>query len=405
MQVEHKEIGYCHISANYKSDASAVLSKEKEAIAALKKQNVRISGFRPGKATDLAIKVKLKKQMQDWIKSEMVKDAFNDVLFETKYKAMGIPNITRADLFDNIFVCDMSFYVRPKFNLVYDGLEIPKPLSEINAESQAQKDMHALRESMADFKPVNDADSLLPGDKITISLLVLKDKEVIEALDGQFYTIGNNKYKNLDETLVGMKQGQEVSFKSDDLDLTVKVLAALRATLPPLDDDFAKMSGFESLEVLNTHLKSLAEHKVKFEENSKIKEQLVLKLLKENDFDPPSFFVSQEFLRLKAQIKSYGKDVEKMSKEEHDNLHRTAKDNVKLMIILEEVREKEPESNLSQQDVLGHLELLLSMNKNVKDPKTQIQKMLNDGSYHQVAAKFKDEATLEFLVRKVKIIE
>ena len=63
MTVECEEFEYCKVKVHYVADPDLVQEKRDEIVSNIKRAKPKISGFRPGKATDKVIRIKLKKQI------------------------------------------------------------------------------------------------------------------------------------------------------------------------------------------------------------------------------------------------------------------------------------------------------------------------------------------------------
>ena len=105
MTLQYEEVEFCKLNVHYAAEPSKVDSKRKEALTQFRK--VKIPGFRAGKAPNYAIESKLKKQIEDWMKRELLAEAYDDILFEIKTKTIGHPQVSRIELNDNNFWCDL----------------------------------------------------------------------------------------------------------------------------------------------------------------------------------------------------------------------------------------------------------------------------------------------------------
>ena len=180
MTVQCEEVDYCKVKVKYVADPSLVEEKKNEAVRLLKKSNVQLPGFRMGQATDLAIRVHMKKQIDQMVTRELVSDAFTETLFETKMKPIGYPDVHSTRLDGRHFECEMTFAKKPEFELQqYTGFEIPKPHLEMTAAEGAEKLLQELRTVHGDVVTYGADDFVQEGDKITMDIhCFLDDKEI-----------------------------------------------------------------------------------------------------------------------------------------------------------------------------------------------------------------------------------
>src|ERR1700741_2596005 len=124
--LESQEVEYCQLKINYKADPSVVSEKRNEAVKQLK--NAPVPGFRPNKAPEHAIAAKYRDHINDWVKREMISAAYDDSLFELKFKPIGYPKTLSMKLDGNDFNCELLFLKKPEFKLCdVKAIEVPKP--------------------------------------------------------------------------------------------------------------------------------------------------------------------------------------------------------------------------------------------------------------------------------------
>ena len=107
MTFQCNEVEPCKVNVHYVADADVVEQKRQEAVENLRK--IKIAGFRKNKAPDSAIKLKLKNEIEQWMTREIVAHAYDEVLFETKMKSIGYPQVSNVMLDGSYFHCDLFF--------------------------------------------------------------------------------------------------------------------------------------------------------------------------------------------------------------------------------------------------------------------------------------------------------
>lgn len=415
-KIRVSEEEYCKLNVVYRADPETVKAKNEEAIANLR--NTKIPGFRKGKAPDYAIKAKLKNEITAWVMQQLTAQAYDDILFETKAKPIGRPQVTKMDMpDDDNFICEMVVLKKPDFELSqYKGIEIPKPkLPDTDIDKQVENTINDLRSRFGDIAPYGDEDVIEAGDTITFDIETLVDGEKVDSYseEGSLYTLNGKTIKlpGLDDQLLGMHAGdsKEFDLKIEEalpgvggktVHVKVTVHMGTKPVLATLDDEFAKKVGAESLSDLKRSLEELIKNRVENMEKNSIRKDLIEKLVDNTEINVPEWLIDAEGQHLAAQSKL---DWEKMSEEDKSLLKTNAKDNVKLSLILDTVRDAEPETVLSDAEVINTLKSRVS--ESGQDPEAFIVEASKNGRLFGIAAALRDEFTLQWLVDQAKVVE
>jgi FKBP-type peptidyl-prolyl cis-trans isomerase (trigger factor) len=95
-----------------------------------------------------------------------------------------------------------------------------------------------------------------------------------------------------------------------------------------------------------------------------------------------------------------------LSDDDKAHWSKVAERNVKLSFLLDKIREEEPEAQLTDQEVLGHLKRVLGNQLKDDSNEALAAYLAKMGHYSQVLfAKVKDEFALNFACKKVNILE
>ena len=435
MAYQINEIEYCKVNVHYTAEGDVVKDKISDTVRTLKKNKVRVPGYRPGKASDLAIRVHLKKHINEKVKEELVAQAYDDILFETKMKPIGYPQIMNAQLNDNNFLVDMLFLKKPEFELKgYKDLELPKPHQETTVENMTQHLLQQLREFHGDTIPYSETDFVQMGDQITMDVKVELDGKPVDSLakEGVLYKVGERMFEGFDDNILGMTAGEErkfelvisegdkvgmildgedaaKNFRSDspieDVKATfiVNVHMGTKKTPCPLDDTLAEKAGFKTFDELLQAATGRASGRMQENERNMLSQQVINKLLENNQFEVPVWLTNMEAQRLSQQN---GVKLEEMGEEGSKYMVEQAEKQVRLSLILDSIRDQEPESIFSNQELLSAMrDRLMQAGHTDESAQTLLKQAERQGSLYGMIAQLKDETTLQWLIEHSKIVE
>jgi trigger factor len=401
LQISTEEIEYCKIRVNYKADSKVVSEKNKEAINELR--TLPVPGFRPGKATDQAIKTKYRDRIHQWVEREMLNHAHNDVLYETKMVNIAQPQIEKSSLNGNDFSCKMLYLKKPDFELKqYKDFEIPFPHMETSAEQMAELLLQKIREQYSDVRPYEDGEFIQVGDKITLDYTVGESVN-----DGQIYIVGSKAVSSdFDENLFGMSPGDEREF---DIDLNgkkthckVNFHMGMKQTPAPVDDELAKKCGTQDVAALESTVKSIGESQWKANRDALVAEQIKARLVAGHDFEAPPWLVLMEAQHLAMQ--EGFKTWESVAEEVKTTYLNRGKDNVKFTLILDSINKAEPDTVLNELECLGMIKQMAAQ-RGIRNIDQWLQGAAQNGQLQGLVAKAKNDHTCQWLVDNSKVVE
>lgn len=410
--VKVDETEYCKLHISYQGDPETVSQKRDEAVAELRK--VAIPGFRKGKAPDYAIRARCKNRIKDWIAREMASQAYDDAVFETNAKPIGQPEIKAIDLKGNNFSCEMTLLKKPDFELgEYTGFEIPKPNVDRDVDGMVTRTIGDLRMNLGESLPYEPDDVIELGDQVTLSLSAKIDGEKFEGgtTEGELYTVGSGKYPGFDDGILGLKAEEKTSFsikmpdeipeiggKTCDFDVTIHM--GTKRKRADINAEFFEKLGVKDLGELKDQLRRIANSKVSQAENEKVREQVINRIVNNHDFEIPQFLKEGEAQNIAYQA---GINWRELSDEQKAPLIERGEKNVKLSLILDSIREAEPDTVMS--DAEARQALSQRAEAQGQDPEKFLVDAQKRGLILQMISILRDEFTVQWLVKQSKIID
>lgn len=415
MKIEVKEIENCKLNVFFEADQDDVLQKKDEVI--LKFKDAKIPGFRPGKADFNSIRLYYAKEINEELKKEMSNEAFQKFISEKKVKPFGYPKFTSINLDNNNYSCSFETYVAPSFSIEeYKNFQLPKNFTVKSMDEISQEILQELRNNYADMAPYDDNDFVQENDNVIIdySSLDITENKSIERT-GQIHTVGKGPFKEFDVSLLGMKMGESRDFSitidkdnenksvaGKEFKFNVKLVMGSKVNPSPLDDSLALKVGINSFDELQKTVSVEASNQIEKLNNNYYFDQIAKRLVENHKIDVPYWMSLTE---AKLFAKSKQSNFDSLSEDEKKALTTQCEKSVKLSLILEKIRELEPEAQLSDEELYGMTKEEISKMAPPEESNKVLQNMIKSGQLGVFFNKLKDNYTLKFVFNNSTIIE
>ncbi len=328
-------------------------------------ENIRVPGFRPGKAPARIIEQRVGRGA---VLEEAVNDAlpkaYSEAIRETGVQALGQPDIEVTNLDDGqslSFTAEVD--VRPEFTVPpLDSIEVSVDNVEVT-EADIDEQVDGLRDRFGMLKgverPVQSGDFVALDLTTTVGGTELADG----AATGLSYEVGSGDLiDGLDDVLIGLNAGESASFETalqqgEFSGQTATVGATVTSVkvkeLPEADDDFAQLaSEFDTIGELRDDLRTRLGRVKALTQGSQARDKILEQLIDTIEFDAPESAVTAEVsYREHDVIHSMGHDdalfeqfltSQGKTKEEFEaDLRENAVRSVKAQLILDSIAEAE----------------------------------------------------------------
>ncbi|HXH30025.1 MAG TPA: trigger factor [Bacteriovoracaceae bacterium] len=297
------------------------LSKEiKEALIA-KQQNSNLKGYRKGKAPLDMVHKLFGPQVENDALYRFISDQYYTAVKKENIRAIGYPQFGNTKYESGKSVAfEATVEIIPDFDLKdYSKLSFTK-----EAESVSDDDFETLKKNYlsgkAEVAEVSDAQATLKkGDFAVFNFEGEKaDGTKPDNMKAQEYMleIGSGQFiPGFEDGMIGLKKGDKkditVTFPADyhEEDLKnapvtfhVELLEIKQKNFPELNDELAKEFGFESVEDFTTKNKTRMSTQKKREVASKLQQQILEKLIEENQFDVPKALIDDQKENVKQEL-------------------------------------------------------------------------------------------------------
>jgi trigger factor len=414
MEIQVKELEYCKLHVSCVANGSEIETKRNEILKIFKKAPV--PGFRKGKAGTQVIKSYYKAQIDDSLKKALAEEALHQSMFEKQFKPLSNPQFTEIFLQPTNFSCQFVIYKKPDLELQdWKSFEIPTPHQAMTQNDYAQKTLQELRVRHGDRVPFSEDNFIETGDVASVKYDAYVDgekKEDLSSSEGDVLTVGSSRLADFDTNLLGMKVGETREFEVNisnsskpEIDgkkvkFVVTLNMGMRVVPCPLDDEFAKKLGKNNLEELNEAVQQNAFAAIEGQNRAAKQNAISQRLVSGHDFQVPEWMAIKEAQHMAATSKL---DWNTFTDQTKENYIAQSNKNIKLSLILEKIRDSEPEAQLSDSELIEVVRANLSTMTD--KPLEEVMRDLNNAGYLQVLFnRIKDEYTLNFAVKTVKFI-
>jgi trigger factor len=436
MKMEVTELGPMKRALKIEVPADEVAQQFSRAYLELNRQ-VRIPGFRPGKAPVAILEKRYAKTIEEDVIRKLVPDFYGRAIKEAGISpvVVDIPPLDRVKIQkDAPFTFTATVEIKPTIEL--RDYKSPNPISlqadkRTVAEEQIDRALEVLREQQARLDEAQAGTVLAEGDYAIVDLEGFLEGTPLEGTkkEGQLHKVGSKAALlgiEIDAHLIGRQAGdmveipqtypvshpdQRVAGKAVSFRLVIK--GVKQKKLPTLDDEFAKDCGpYASLHELRDKLRGQMEKALKRDIEESYKDTLLKRLIETHHFDLPDTLVERELstiVQQKLQARQRGNvtdsphppDAEELKKirEEH---REDANRRVKAGLILEAIAEKESLS-VTQDDLNNEVTRLAT---ELRVPMADLVKMIQAGgqdSIEELRARILADKALDVVYRQAFI--
>lgn len=396
-------------------------------------RQIRIPGFRPGKAPTAILEQRYAKTVEEDVIRKLIPDFYDRAIKEAGISPVlvEIPPLDRVKIKkDSPFTFTATVEIKPSIEL--HSYKAPNPIS-LSADKrtvtseQVDRALDVLREQHAQLDAAPVGTALTEEAYAIVDLEGFLDCTPLEGAkkEGQLHRVGSKATLlgiEMDAQLIGKYQGdvieipqiypanhpdQRVAGKTVRFRLEIK--GVKQRKLQALDDEFAKDCGpYASLQELKDKLRGEMEKALKKDMEESYKDTLLKRLLETHHFDLPDSLVERELsaiVRQKLQARDRGNVTDTLPASDAEEQKRIREDHreeanrrVKAGLILEAIAEKEGLS-VSQDDLNNEVTRLAS---ELRVPMADLVKMIQAGgqdSIEELRTRILADKALDFVYR------
>ena len=334
-------------------------------------KNVKIDGFRQGKAPMKMVKSRVgKAAILEEATDVVLKKSYAAILLDNNIQPVGQPQVQIDELTEDVLKVTVTAPVAPEVTLgQYKGLEVKKGTVKVT-KKEIEAELANYQNQFAELI-IKEEGTVENGDTAVIDFEGFKDGVAFEGGKAENHSleIGSGSFiPGFEEQVIGMKVGEEkeinVTFPEEyqsaelagqEAVFKVKVHEIKTKVLPDIDDELAKdvnIDGIETLADLETYTKEQIKNKKQTEVESKFSDDIFNAVIENTPLEVPEAMIeteTQTMLReVEMNLQQQGLSFELYEQFTGKNkdaikadLTDQAKDRVKLNLILAAIVEAE----------------------------------------------------------------
>ncbi|CKM52456.1 trigger factor Tig [Mycobacterium tuberculosis] len=271
-------------------------------------KQVRLAGFRPGKAPAKLLEARIGREaMLDQIVNDALPSRYGQAGAESDVQPLGRPNIevTKKEYGQDLqFTAEVD--IRPKISPPdLSALTVSVDPIEIG-EDDVDAELQSLRTRFGTLTAVDRPVAV--GDVVSIDLSATVDGEDIPnaAAEGLSHEVGSGRLiAGLDDAVVGLSADESRVFTAklaagehagQEAQVTVTVRSVKERELPEPDDEFAQLaSEFDSIDELRASLSDQVRQAKRAQQAEQIRNATIDALLEQVDVPLPESYVQAQF--------------------------------------------------------------------------------------------------------------
>lgn len=431
MSTTIQDVGPCKKLVRVELEAAAVDRALAETRAEFVRQ-VRLPGFRPGKAPAHLVERQFGEQIAEEAKRKLLNESYRRALEEHQLTPVTTPQIEEVQFGPGQpMVYTATIEVEPQFALPdYAGLPVRREKREVTEEDVARA-LDVLREQRAEFVEVDRP--LQPGDYAVVNYTgTCEGRPITElaptarglAAQKEFWLHMQTEHfiPGFTDQLLGAARGERrtvtVTFPADFVTrelagkigvFDVEIVLVKEKRLPPVDDALARAYGAENLDKLRAGVRQDLENELRSKIKRDTRNQLLATLLGRVQFDLPESLLEAETRGAVYDIVKANADrgvpkeaIDSKKEEIYSAASHSARDRLKITFLLRRIAEAE-KITVTQEELSRQILYLAAQRR--ERPEKLVKQMRESGELAELHQQLLNAKVLDLLESKAAIEE
>ena len=383
------------------------LSAAEERVVKILSKRVKVPGFRPGNVPPSVVKARF----GDLVQQESLENAINEKIKKELGGARPLGQVTVTEIARQE---DGSLRVKIEFETVPE-VRLPE-LSRITVEKRVitisevdvLEQLEAIQKSLATVEPV-ETRGIREGDTVTAEMTEFDPQGEVTFTGKVSIRYARDELDPyLFDALAEKKAGDECNIsvvaenekgENEERKQHYKVISVKEIILPPLDDEFAKRQGYETLEAMKEDIKKRLEERVEHELGNEFEWKVVRAIYDAAPFELPRSLVQRRYESIKDDVKIEAPDGSEVPEDvQKSQIMKLAEDLVKRDLILARAIE-EYSIQATEEEVEKEIAEMAADRK--MSPEEFKKKALKSGDMERIAYIARLKKAMEFLKEAV----
>jgi len=383
-------------------------------------RQIKLDGFRPGKAPARVIRQRFGQQVRQEVISDLIDSSFREAIEEHQLKPASEPQLTPTQMNEGQGLSyEVEFEVYPEIELAaIEELEITRPACEITA-----KDIETMIERLREQKKLwTEVDRpAQQGDRVTITFEGMVEGEPVGEGKTEHFEVelgSGRMIPGFEDHLTGAKAGDhrefEATFPEDyheeklagkTAQFKVDVEKVEEGRLPEIDAEFIREYGVESgdLEEFRNEIKANMQRQLQKALRERLQVEVFDQLYEHNPISVPEGLIRQEIQHLLEPLGDALKQNPDLLKQlPLDNIKESARKRVALGLLLAHIvktQEIKPDPEKVRQAVE-------ELAENYEDPQEVIEwYYANPEQLAQIESQVSEQMVVDWILERAKVSE
>lgn len=332
MKVDKKQLEKSQVELKIEASVDELKLYSDQAAQQISK-NIKIHGFRPGKAPKSMVEKQVGKAelWEETVRIALPK-LYTKALIENKVEAIGQPEVKLEKVApENPLIFIAKITVLPEIELPdFKKIKVKKKKIEVD-EKKVEEAIKDLQKHRAKLVKVDR--EAKRGDAVEVNFKTFLDKIPIDQGESKNHpvTIGDGYFvPGFEDNLIGMKAGDKKDFTikfpdkylkkelaGKDVEFSVEMNSVQKRELPELNDEFAKGLGgrFKDFNDLKNKISENLKLEAEEKEKQRQEMEIMTKIAEQTKMDMPDLLVDVETNKMLGELKdsvlSQGGDFDK----------------------------------------------------------------------------------------------
>jgi len=353
-------------------------------------KNVRVQGFRPGKAPISMVK----SMYMDRIIEEAVNEALNrkvgEIIEEKGWKLITNPRIKAQDQNDSAYEFTVEFEIIPEFELPdLTSITVKKRIKRVT-DSDVEERINLYKEENAQLKAVDR--EVREGD-LVVSQYIFRDKEGNEGKPKRARIIV--KSSELDEDLynaiIGKKAGERVEIPVED-GTEIYIIQNIYEKVYPDDHEIAELLGYTSVSEMREKIKEKLIEEFSERAEIELENSIINEIYRLSPFDPPPTLVAKIYGDIKGELSGKVPPQELEQSAQNLAIFRAITEIILLKLI------EEKNIDVSEEDIIKYLK-----EDGQQNPEAFLNEAKKRGKLDELKSRYLARKAFDYLKNTVKI--